>query len=800
MKPLLATVALWTGLFGLVIATLPAEHAFAQARRAASRGADISPEQVRKAIDRGVGFLKGQQRNDGSWADWVGQPGGVSALCTLALLNAGVEPADPHIQKALGYLRKLKPDTTYATSLATMVFARAEPDKDRLLISRNVRWLESMQIMEGSRKGSWSYPAKANGDNSNAQFALLALHEAERAGVLVSDKTWRMAKFYWEECQNLDGSWGYYKPLPGTGSMTCAGITSLVIATDRVRPSDAKVIGDRIDCCVARDKDDADRLERAMQWMERNFSVSANPGTASGTWLLYYLYGLERAGRLTARRFVGEHDWYREGADLLVRKQETMSGFWTGVGHSEDDPLIGTSLALLFLSKGRWPVLLSKLKYGPDNDWNQHRSDANNLTRYVESRWKRDMTWQVIDLRLATVEDLMQTPVLSLSGGASPLPEVPDQRRQLARKLRDYLDRGGFLFAEGNCGGSGFDGGFRELMQLVFPEPEYKLRLLEPEHPIWYAEEKVDPRQLRPLWGVEFGCRTSVVYAPADPPQKPRPSLSCLWELSRPGRGEKYSPTVQAQIDAAMSLGINVLAYATNRELKSKEDYFRPLAAKQPGDNLERGRLYIAKLRHGGGCNAAPRALVNLMDSAGRELKVRPKVREEPLDITDDSLLDYHLVFMHGRTAFSLNDAERQRLKQYLERGGMLFADSICASSAFTESFRREMATIFPNRKLERIPAGDPLLTTAYGGFDLQTVSRRDPESRPASGGPLEAAVRKVPPDLEGLKFQDRWGVIFSPYDLSCALEKRDSLECRGYTREDAARIGLNVVLYSLQQ
>jgi hypothetical protein len=110
------------------------------------------------------------------------------------------------------------------------------------------------------------------------------------------------------------------------------------------------------------------------------------------------------------------------------------------------------------------------------------------------------------------------------------------------------------------------------------------------------------------------------------------------------------------------------------------------------------------------------------------------------------------------------------------------------------------MATIFPNRKLERIPAGDPLLTTAYGGFDLKTVSRRDPESRPASGGPLEAAVRKVPPDLEGLKFQDRWGVIFSPYDLSCALEKRDSLECRGYTREDAARIGLNVVLYSLQQ
>ena len=90
-------------------------------------------------------------------------------------------------------------------------------------------------------------------------------------------------------------------------------------------------------------------------------------------------------------------------------------------------------------------------------------------------------------------------------------------------------------------------------------------------------------------------------------------------------------------------------------------------------------------------------------------------------------------------------------------------------------------------------------MTTTFGGFDLSTVSRRDPQPGGA-GGPLDVAVRKVPPELEGIKFGDRYGVIFSQFDLSCALEKRDSLECRGYTREDAARIGLNVLLYSMQQ
>ena len=92
---------------------------------------------------------------------------------------------------------------------------------------------------------------------------------------------------------------------------------------------------------------------------------------------------------------------------------------------------------------------------------------------------------------------------------------------------------------------------------------------------------------------------------------------------------------------------------------------------------------------HPGGCNVAPLALTNLMDAAGRELKIRTHVRPELLDITDPRLFDYHLVFMHGRTAFHLTDMERKRLKEYIERGGMLLADSICASRAFTASFRR---------------------------------------------------------------------------------------------------------------
>jgi hypothetical protein len=766
--------------------------------------ADLSADQVRTAIERAIGYLEQSQADDGTWPDYQGQPGGITALCTLALLNAGVDAEEEHVQRALANLRHHRSQQTYVVALQTMVLCRAEPEHDRMLIGRNVEWLEKTQIPSGPRRGAWSYGVmvQGSGDGSNSQFAVLALYEAERLAesgriqVHVHHETWERARLYWYGGQNENGSWGYYRPLDGTGSMTCAGIASLIISSDAIHQADARVVGDRIDCCYRAESDDSRKVAGGVEWLRRNFSVEVNPGQRSDLWHLYYLYALERVGRLTAHRFIGEHDWYREGAAQLVHQQDTLSGYWQGHNFAEENRDLATSLALLFLSKGRRPVLLAKLKHGAEEDWNRRRNDLNNLTLYVEPRWKRELTWQIIDVEAASVDDLLQSPVLVFSGGRDPLASSEERQRQLATKLRDYLDRGGFLFAEADCCESGFDAGFRRLMEMVFPEPEYRLKPLDPSHPIWHAEEPVPAEQLRPLLGIEFGCRTSVVYAPCDPP---RPSLSCLWELSRSLRQPKYSRHVQAQIDGGTALGINILAYATNREVKFKYDIPQTITGGRLHDKVERGKLAVAKLEHPGGCDAAPRALANLMEQAARELHLRVDVRPTLLNLTDDALFDYPIVFMHGRNTFRFTDAERERLRTYLERGGLLMADAICGSPAFRESFRREMEAVFPKNPLAPIPPDDPLWSNKYGGFALTAVTRRDPQpARP--GGPLEAALRKVPPELEAVKLGDRYAVIFSQFDLSCALEKHDSLQCRGYIREDAARIGINILLYGMQQ
>jgi hypothetical protein len=771
---------------------------------------EINAAQVRAAIEKGVTYLKSTQNQNGSWAEFTGYPGGVTALCSLALLNAGVPVEDEQMRRALDYIRTLPPDTTYVTSLQTMVLCMAEPKKDLLLIRRNVNWLEDLQNKEGDRKGAWSYRLEmrnAGGDPSNSQFALLALYEAERAGVPVSDRTWSLALQYWLKQQNPDGSWAYeaVPGAPGRGSMTCAGISSVFIASGRLSAGDAEITADGLKCCGQHtDNPAVQAMENGLVWLGNNFSVQQNPGPASlSIWNLYYLYAVERVGRMTSHRFFTsrdfrKYDWYRMGAEFLVAKQDALSGYWKGEGHAESDPHIATSFALLFLSKGRRPVLISKARYGSGDDWDRHRADLANLTSYVETKWKKDfplgLSWQIVDLADASVDDLLQTPVLYICGSKNP--QLLDQ----AQKLREYVDRGGFIFAEACCqDSSGFDSGFRQLMDKVFDEPEYRLKPVPPEHPLWTAEEPVRPA-LRPnLWYIDYGCRTSVVYAaPPEPDKGDLPhGLSCYWEIAT-GRDRKLTPTLKEQLGAALSMGINVLAYATSRELKSKDENFQ-LADQTPKqeDTFERGKRYIASVRHSGGCDSAPGALPSLLRAANRELKARFSPEQRQVRLTDPDLFNYDILFMHGRANFRFTDDEKKDLRKYLQRG-TLIADSICANRDFTAAFRREINDLFADKgiKLEPIPADNPMFTTQFGGYDLSQVSLREPQSR-AGDGPLEAKTHKGPPQLEGLKIGDRWAVIFSPYDLSCALEKHDSLECEGYTRDDAERIGLNILLYA---
>ena len=60
--------------------------------------------------------------------------------------------------------------------------------------------------------------------------------------------------------------------------------------------------------------------------------------------------------------------------------------------------------------------------------------------------------------------------------------------------------------------------------------------------------------------------------------------------------------------------------------------------------------------------------------------------------------------------------------------------------------------------------------------------------------------MRNYAPLLEGIKIDGRWVVVYSRYDVGCALEGHKSSDCLGHDKESALKIGAAVVLYALKR
>jgi len=763
--------------------------------------ADLRKE-VLESIKAAQSALIRQQNNDGSWSGLIGQyEAGVTALAALALINSGVPADDPVIDKAINNLitRVNRGDVkrTYDVSMVIMVLAASHRSDVQGAIARLATRLESTQ-QSGAEGGCWGYGDERGWwDNSNTQFAVLALREAAYAGVPIDKNVWRKSQEHFLRTQsgNIEGKggagWSYQGSGSPTGSMTVAGLASLTI-THAMLQDDSDVSPDgKINCCGGDDHEVEKAIDAGARWLSSHFRVTSNPGT--NNWLLYYLYGLERAGRFTGHRFFGDHDWYREGASFLVKGQSPRDGTWKSA--TEKDAVIGTSLALLFLSKGLSPVLINKLKYGPrDNsgdvigdDWNRHSRDVTNMVNFLSSRdkWPKLLTWQTVDIRKASdgegVAALLQSPVQYLAGSER-LDSI--QGREL-ETLRKYVEQGGFIFAVQNCGSADFDDGIHDLVKRLF-NGERELKKLPSTHAV-YRSEFVFNKNPPELWGVDFGCRTAIIYAPFD--------HACRWNKWARHEQRTRHRQVTLQVGKSMQLGTNVIAYATGREVRDKLE--RPKVL-DPAElqRLNRGRLTIARLRHTGGWDTAPNALRRLK-AALENIGIETASDTPNLSANDATLFDYPMVYMHGRKNFQYTLEEREKLQAFLENGGFLFADSCCGATQFDESFREMVDQMF-GKPMERIPITHDLYQSKLG-YDIRKVKRRLPLDSPDASS-IDKRETIGEPILEGIQIDGKFVIVYSKYDISCALEQQATTACSGYSSHDAARIGVNLVLYGLFQ
>ncbi len=198
---------------------------------------------------------------------------------------------------------------------------------------------------------------------------------------------------------------------------------------------------------------------------------------------------------------------------------------------------------------------------------------------------------------------------------------------------------------------------------------------------------------------------------------------------------------------------MNVLSYATGKELKQKLQSILVLDEVKNLTPTDRGVFVLPQLQHNAAADDAPRAITNLIEWMGKENPFRMSSEHRMVPIADVELQKYPLVFVHGRGELKFNEAQRSTLRNYLKNGGFIFADSICADEQFTASFRREMAVILDS-ELQPIDGGHELLQgSRFAGFDIRQVNVIDPKR-----GKDQIAVsrRKIAPQLETATLDDR--------------------------------------------
>ena len=747
----------------------------AQALAAPPKGDPFSDEAVDKAIKRGVAYLWSLYRAKGAPWKEAGRAtapgvrprpheenyGGATAQAVCALLTAGEDYQDPRMKRALDWLAKTYTPGTYTTAVKCQIWEKLPGDVGRKRLRADAkRLVDSVDRPTGppsrdrsiaERYGSHSYfcfgkPDRGS-DNSNTQFAMLGVWAAARQDAEAIPKGyWSLAYKHWVLSQNPDGGWGYEFPHArdkngpkgnrhSTGSMTAGGIASLFIAIDNLH-SKAFIR------CGAKREEKA--VKRGLEWLEKNFAIDKNPG--GNPYYYYYLYALERAGLASGYKHFGDKDWYRLVATRLIRTQGG-NGCW-GRDYTGRN---NTAFALLFLARGRNPVIFNRLRY--DGDWNNRPRALANVTRWVSGKFEREVNWQIINID-AKVSEWHDSQTLLISGSKAP----KFDEKQLD-KIRKFVYQGGTILSVAECGSRGraFDQAMRKHYAELFGP--YELTPLSKEHPLYTVHFKLK-RQTK-IWAISNGVRVLALHTTAD--------IVLPWQKNAvASRGKTFE------------LGANINFFVNDRTMgRARATSAWPAAS---GATPSR-TVAVARVKYDGNWEPEPlawrRMKLIMANKWQTNIKLGAPVTWQELDAKQ-----WPLAAVTGTGPLTLSGAEKGALKAYVQAGGTVLMDAAGGSEPFADSARELAQEMFGKDSVARLGAASPVYKMT--GMEISSVKYR----KGVAGG-------STTPRLRAATVGGRAAVFISGDDLTTGLLGCPAYGCKGYAPDSAVQLVRNIVLYA---
>lgn len=752
-----------------------------------------TPEQVDQAIEKATKFLYSKLGKDGTWEavprpelstpkdtkqiDLKGrQWGGYTAIAVYALLAAGENPQDPRLKAAIDFLQKANIQSTYGLGLSAQAWNLvASTPATKAVAAHDVRMLDLGLIRKGENAGFYSYwtgsklgsdlPRWTDANNigpepkwwhdlSNSQYAVLGMWALEQSGAEVPNEFWKTVDAAWKKRQEPDGSWRYNKDKEPSPAMTAAGVATLFITQDYVTP-------DTWGLCKGGAA--TPEIDKGLAWMDQHVKEVM-------TGVDYYtFYGVERIGVASGRKYFGTVDWYQQGANTLVSSQG-KEGAWNGAWGE----IPSTCFAMLFLSRGSAPIMMNKLQYetpraeaGVVNVWNERPRDAANLARWTGKQLEHDLNWQIVNMEVSP-DDLHDAPILYVSGSQT----LAFSPAKLA-KFREFVEGGGMIVGNADCGKPEFAKSFVRLGVDLFPH--YEFRQLPPNHPIYIHEQYPATRwRVRPVvLGLTNGVRELMVLVPdADP--------SRAWQAR----------TITSK-EELFELGANVFLYSIDKKnLLTKGRTYNVVA--DPAIVATK-KIKLARLMVGPNPDPEPAGWRRLAAILHNQNKIDLQVFSAKPG--EGSLLAARVAHLTGTTAFKLSDSARLEIKTFVGSGGTLIIDAAGGSAAFAASAEEELRGMFGPASAEieaPLPKDSPIYNMP-GEKKIETAGYRT-----FARESLPHGTKK--PQLRGIKFGNKIRVFYSHLDLSGGLVGEQVDGVYGYDPQTCTELMSAMIRYAVSK
>ena len=332
----------------LLASLLPANvtiQAFAQEASGTQRvaKAKLLPE-VHTAISKGLYFLSGIQKTDGSWGDKHPVADTSLALMSFMLQGhvPGRKPYGRNMDRAVAYIVNVgkkghagylgTPNHhggMYEHGLAILALSEAWGQSTNKDLRNTLRRAVDITIRAQNHQGGWRYnPEPRDADLSMTVMQTVALNSAKEAGIAVPDAILEKAVKYVLYCQDkTSGGFGYSGPSGPGFARTAAGVMSLIMC------------GHRNDASELSKKNEQRAISRGMRFLRAYPDQKFSGGS-------HFLYANYYVIQCMYQMGEGDFDaYYPRIADSLLKKQNQQNGRWS----IKEGDTYSTAMAILIL-------------------------------------------------------------------------------------------------------------------------------------------------------------------------------------------------------------------------------------------------------------------------------------------------------------------------------------------------------------------------------------------------------------------------------------------------------------------